>query len=57
MRKIYYEDKSGAELHILKNTMLVTYDGHQGHEYELSAEDIEDLILDLIEMKKQFENE
>ena len=61
MRKIVYEDGKGCNMTVnIENAYLeLTYDDESTIHmaYELSAEDVEDLILDLIEMKKQIDNE
>ena len=61
MRKIVYEDDNGCSMAVnIENAYLeLTYDDESTIHmaYELSSEDIEDLILDLIEMKKQIDNE
>lgn len=59
MRKIVYEDGKGCNMTVNNAYLELSYDDESTicMSYELSSEDIEDLILDLIEIKKQIDNE
>lgn len=56
MRKIVYQDEKGTELELTGNVITITELNKYGQDYVLSDTDIEDLILDLIELKKTIEN-
>ena len=50
MRRTIYEDSTGAELEITKGELHISYDNQTGLTFQLSEEDIRNLILDLNEM-------
>lgn len=59
MRHIVYRDGTDTELELdyINKAIHIQVADEIWSTYNLSEGDIEDLILDLIEMKKQFENE